>query len=323
MIDLRIMNTAGECKRLAQVEELAASAVTDIRVGAITADLGEWHGNAGKNPNGSFFWVDEETGNALNALGLPNPGTDYYREHLPEMVALAHGTGKRLGVNISGRGERSDENATLTELCVACGVDTIEVNVGCPNVWSDSGARKPIASYDPDAVAAILTSVRDALPLSANVEVDVKLSPLVKLGEPLEYAPDMTLPALDEGLVSEIAAVIAEAGFVHAAVSTNTVPNVFAKDASGKHVLDTPNGTGGLSGPIIKDLSLRQNRLLRERLAPHGIECIGAGGITCGADIAEYITAGVSGIQIGTAWMTGGPRRHRIFGDCMQQYFEG
>ena len=299
MRDMRLMNAAGWCKYAdgPEFEDLLNSAATDITVGAIT-----WDPREGNRTNkGEIFRVDDLSGDGLNSLGMPNPGAKYYKEHFPEMVKRAHGRGKHLRVNIAGFSPI--EYANLACCAMESGVDEIEVNLGCPNVWSDS-KQKPIVSFDLFGMARLLDDMTDAVGDAAPVVL--KLSPY---SNPVE--------------LTEIAKLISSHSLVKGVATSNTLANAIDFTDDGKPVIGVGVGLAGLSGAAMLRINLGQTFQFRQQL-PTRIKVIGVGGIRTGRDMWKYINcAGADGVQVGTElFKRKMPGACRVFDDILQEYFD-
>ncbi len=280
---LRIMNAAGTVKRPEETDLLDAP-VTDITVGSITPDMREG------NP-GNVFWQSDDRSVSLNSLGLPNPGSLPWVDWGKGFSRLARARGKRFRMSIAA----FDENGYCQ--CAAgahaAEADEIEVNFGCPNVWSE-GEQKRIGSFDLPYMGRVLSLLEHTM-ADTGIRFSVKLSP---------YA--------DPCLLAEAAALIGEhAGLVEAVVTSNTFPNGIAMDEGGKPILSTRYG--GLGGAPLKHIALGQVVQFRERL-PAAIEVIGVGGIFSGGDVADFLAAGASAVQVATAYLAFGPK---IFGEIL------
>ena len=131
-----LMNSGGTCKTLEDVRRFARSAVSAVLVNMLVS---ERSGN-----EGDTYWSDRER--SLNSKGLPSPGEFYYRQNLPQMVETVHAADKKIGVNISGF--EPWEYARLAKIAADAGVDFIELNFGCPNLWEGT-AQKVILSFHP------------------------------------------------------------------------------------------------------------------------------------------------------------------------------
>jgi dihydroorotate dehydrogenase (NAD+) catalytic subunit len=205
----------------------------------------------------------ETASGMLNAIGLQNVGIKrFVKEKLPYLRAVS----TPVIVNIAG--ETVDDFAELAgEIGEQEGVAAIELNISCPNV-----AHGLDFSVDPFQAEAVLRAARRAttLPLFA------KLSPNVS----------------DIGLIARAV----EAGGADAVSAVNTFVGMAINIHTRRPRLS--NGTGGLSGPAIKPLALRAVYRCAQSV---GIPVIGIGGITTGEDAIEFLLAGASAVQVGTA----------------------
>lgn len=301
MIDLsRIVvgNAAGTVKTMEDVLTMCRSgAANRITVGSITMEPRD--GNAGE-----VYYYDERTRTSINALGIPGIGLERYGEALTYMVSAAHNNGKELWVSVAGFSPNDFSQLTLS--CISCGVDGIELNLGCPNIH-DKGERKPIFSYSPDLTANVLGVLWG--PWSTR-KLGIKISPV----------PDDTLP--------DLARVIVESGIVTEIVAVNTLPNQTMEKEDGSQALNfiPPGGSekihvGGLAGAPLFPEMLRVVRKLRE-LLPSQIRVIAVGGIFSGADALEPLQLGAAGFECATAYLTHGTPNPRVFSDIVGELAE-
>ncbi|MCI0560792.1 MAG: hypothetical protein MN733_20100, partial [Nitrososphaera sp.] len=220
-------------------------------------------------------------------VGLTKWRLPYLRENLSEMVRIAHAAGKLLIVSIA---EFSPEGfGSLASAVYELGPDLVELNLGCPNVWAE-GTQKPIFSYDPDLVEAVLVMVEASI--GKDMAVAVKLSPL------------------PPSILDEVAAVIEFFSFVKVVVATNTWPNAFAW-SKGKQAIDVGEGLAGMAGPALKPISLGVVKQLNSLFAHTGnIDLIGVGGISTQSDALDYFRIGpqVKAVQIATAYNNEGSK---------------
>ena len=200
----------------------------------------------------------------LNAIGLENVGIDTFeREKLPFLKTLSTPT----FVNIYGKS--IDEYAELASRTDAIdGIAGIEVNISCPNVSAGGIAF----GVDPEAAAKVVLAVRQR----TTKPVMVKLSPNVTD-------------------IAEIAR-SAEAAGADSLSLINTITGM-AIDIETR-CPRLANVTGGLSGPAIRPVALRMVWQVAQCVK---IPVIGIGGIMTAADALEFLIAGASAIQIGTA----------------------
>jgi dihydroorotate dehydrogenase (fumarate) len=297
-IEHPLMNAAGTCKSVEEAAGLARSAVSAVVVGSVTVHARP--GNAGQTYHTGPSY-------SLNALGLPNPGMDYYRRFLPEIVEITTSASKPLIVSVAGFDV--EEYATMAYEVALAGADLVELNLACPNVW-DSGTQKRIACFDVPHSMAICTAVDRALAEvgrgpGRRPRFGVKISP---------FSDPVALAALAAQLAER-----ADDGRGPAYVATaNTFPNAVAFDDGGRPVVDV--GLAGLGGAALKPVALGQVRQLRS-LLPDTVDIIGVGGVATGRDVCDYLRAGACAIGVATAyWDRGGDPR--IFGDILAAYAE-
>lgn len=204
----------------------------------------------------------------LNAMGLPNPGINHFKEEMKQL--------KSTGVPtiLSIYGYSSEEFAKVAETAAKMGADAIELNVSCPHV-KKVGAE---IGCDPLLLMEIVKEVKK----KANVPVIVKLTPNV-------------------ANIGEIAKAAEKAG-ADAITAINTVKAMNIEIETGRPLL--ANKFGGLSGPAIKPIAVR---CVYDVYRSVDVPVIGCGGIACWQDAIEFMLAGASAVQIGTAIAIKGP----------------
>ena len=200
----------------------------------------------------------------LNAIGLENVGMEaFIKEKLPFLQRLA----SPVIANIYGRVE--DEYIQLAaQLDDIADIAGIEVNISCPNVKAGGMAF----GVDPQAAFSVIRSVRN----HTSKTLIAKLSPNVS---------DIT----------EIAMAVQEAG-ADCLSLINTLTAMVIDIETRRPKL--ANITGGLSGPAIKPVALR---MVWQVAQVANIPVIGIGGIMKAEDALEFLIAGASAIQVGTA----------------------
>ena len=210
----------------------------------------------------------------LNSIGLQNIGVRaFVREKLPALARL------RTAVVANVFGYAVDDYVEVARVLESAeGLAAYELNVSCPNTRHGG----IYFSSDP----ALLAEVVQAVKRVARRPVIVKLSPNVTAIEPLARAAEAS-GADAISLVNTFIALAIDAG--------TRRPRLGA-------------GFGGLSGPAIKPLALR---LVYQAAEAVKIPVIGLGGISTGEDAAEFLVAGASAVQVGTAtfWDPGSPVR--------------
>ena len=200
----------------------------------------------------------------LNAIGLQNVGVERF---ITEKMVYLKGIGVPVIVNILG--DTVDEYRQITErLRGVEGIAALEVNISCPNVKKGGVAFGTV----PPMAAAVTEAVKKA----ADVPVMVKLSPNV-------------------ADIVEMAKAV-EAGGADSISLINTLIGMAIDLQRRKPVL--ANVIGGLSGPAIKPIALR---MVYQAAGAVQIPVIGIGGIENAEDALEFIVAGASAVQIGTA----------------------
>lgn len=200
----------------------------------------------------------------LNSVGLQNKGVDYFIDSIyPEIRDIP----THFFVNVSG--STVEEYVEVSEKIAGLeGIPGIELNISCPNV-KEGGMV--FGTHCPSAIA-VTEAVRKVYPKT----LIVKLSPNVTS-------------------IPEFARAIEDAG-ADALSLINTVLAMAIDAEQRKPVLATV--TGGLSGPAVKPIALR---MVWEAYHSVSIPIIGIGGIMNATDAIEFLLAGASAIQIGTA----------------------
>ena len=200
----------------------------------------------------------------INSVGLQNVGVSaFMREKLPKLRQFS----VPVFANVFGY-TVEDYVQVVRVLESASGIAAYELNVSCPN--TEQGGM--FFSSDPELLSKLVTAVCHV----ASRPVIVKLSPNVARIEPFAIAAEQ----------SGADAISLVNTFVSLAIDIETRrPRIGA-------------GFGGLSGPAIKPLALR---IVYEAAQAVKIPVIGMGGILSGKDAAEFMIAGASAVQVGTA----------------------
>ena len=210
--------------------------------------------------------IAETAAGLLNAIGLQNPGVDHLLAvDVPWLVEQ----GATVVVNIVGRTvqEYVAVAARLAE-APAGAIGAVELNISCPNV------REGGLQFGAD--------LRAAAEVTAAVRAATALPLLVKL------SPNVTD-------VVAFAAAVERAGADGVSL-INTLLGMRLDASRRRPVL--ANLTGGLSGPAVKPVALRMVWEVAQAVA---IPVVGIGGIASGLDAAEFMLAGASAVQVGTA----------------------
>ena len=210
--------------------------------------------------------IAESRGVILNAVGLQNPGVEHFIEH---DLAWLKSTGTAVIANVAGK--TLDDYRAICERLDGL-VDMVELNISCPNVKS-GGMAFGIKPQSVEEVAKIAKSALTKTPLM------VKLSPNV------------------ESIATNAKA--AENGGADAISLINTLTGMAIDIERRRPII--ANNTGGVSGAGIKPIAVR---MVYEAAQAVKIPVVGMGGITCAEDAIEFLMAGATAVQVGTANFT-------------------
>jgi dihydroorotate dehydrogenase (NAD+) catalytic subunit len=220
----------------------------------------------------------------INAMGLPNPGIEEFSKEIREAK-------KTLSVPliVSVFGFAQEEYAAVAKKAVACGADAVELNCSCPHV-KETGSE---IGQNPKVLTQVVANVKKVV----RKPVFVKLSPNVTS-------------------VAEIAEAAVKAG-ADGLTAINTVKAMAIDADTAIPILS--NRVGGLSGLAVKPVALRCVYEIYERVK---VPIIGCGGISNWRDAVEFLLAGASAVQIGTAIATKGPNVFRNITRGMDVYLK-
>jgi dihydroorotate dehydrogenase (NAD+) catalytic subunit len=209
----------------------------------------------------------ETAGGVLNSIGMENIGIEaLIKEKAPLWAKW------KVPVIVNILGESIEDYVKLAKLLDgAAGVSGIEVNISCPNI---SAGGMEFGS-NPEAAAEVTAAVK----AKTSLPLIVKLSPNVTD-------------------VAEIASAVAEAG-ADAISLINTLRGMAIDTQTRKPLLG--NVCGGLSGPAIKPVALYMVYQVAQKVK---VPIIGCGGIASANDALEFLMAGASAVQVGTANFT-------------------
>ncbi len=214
-------------------------------------------------PGNAPWRTIESSAGLLNSIGLDNDGIDAFIEHhLPYLATLQ----TAIIVSIAGR-TQAEFVEMATQLDHHQGIAALELNISCPNVSGgvDFGT-------DAESCRQLVAGVRD----QCRLPIIAKLTPNVTR-------------------ISDIARGAADGG-ADALSLINTVQGMAIDWRKRKPLLG--NVLGGLSGPAIKPIALRCVHQVAQAVAT---PLIGIGGIATIDDVMEFIVAGATAVQIGTA----------------------
>jgi dihydroorotate dehydrogenase (NAD+) catalytic subunit len=198
----------------------------------------------------------------INSIGLPNRGLEgFLAEDLPELARLP----VPLIVSVMAT-NREEFSRLVQEVADRDEVAAIELNVSCPNVHSGL-----IVGENPDETEALLETLRS-----------LTEKPLI-----VKLTPNVANP--------EAVAVAAEEGGADAVSLINTLKASAIDPLTKEPALAA--GHGGLSGPAVRPIALQQLRAVRAAVE---LPLIGMGGVSSGADAAEFLAAGATLVAVGT-----------------------
>lgn len=200
----------------------------------------------------------------LNAVGLQNKGVDYFIEHIYPRISHYK---SEIIVNVSGKCVE-DYVAVCEKLSALDHIHAIEVNISCPNVKQGGMAYGTTCA----GAAEVTSAVRKAWPR----HMIVKLSPNVTS-------------------IADIALAVEDAGADSVSL-INTLLGMAVDVERRRPCLSTV--TGGLSGAAVKPVAVRMVWQVAKAVK---IPVIGLGGIMTGRDALEFIMAGATAVEIGTA----------------------
>jgi dihydroorotate dehydrogenase (NAD+) catalytic subunit len=209
----------------------------------------------------------ETASGILTAVGMANPGVDSLIEHLPGLL--------KLGVPLFGSAAgRSVEEyiEVAARLASTRAFAALELNLSCPN--ADRGGR--LFASDGDQAASVVAGVAAV----SRSPIFAKLS-------------------AESGDLVEVAKACVSAG-ARGVTLINTLPGLAYDAATGRPKLGA--GEGGLSGPAVKPIALLA--VHRVCQAFPDVPVLGVGGITSAEDAIEFLAAGATAVQVGTAMFT-------------------
>lgn len=200
----------------------------------------------------------------LNAVGLQNKGVNYFIERIWPRIKDC---GSEVIVNVSGA-TVDDYVAVAERLSALDGLHAIEVNISCPNVKQGGMAFGTTTA----GAAAVTAALRRAWDRTLIVKLSPNVTDIAEIARAVE----------DEGADS---------------VSLiNTLMGMAVDVERRRPCLSTV--TGGLSGPAVRPVAVRMVWQVAKAVR---IPVIGLGGITCGRDALEFLMAGATAVEVGTA----------------------
>jgi len=214
-------------------------------------------------PGNAQYRIAETPSGILNSIGLENPGAAGVAKKYAKAWAQL---GVPVIVNVAGYSV-DDYVTVVSEFAGIASVVAYELNISCPNVKGGM-----LFGFDPDLAGQVTAAVKQ----ETDKPVIVKLTP---------NAPD----------VVGVARAIEEAG-ADGITAINTVLGMRIDTKKRRPILGT--SSGGLSGPAIRPIAVHITYQVAQAVS---IPIIGAGGVTSAEDALEFLMAGASAVQVGTA----------------------
>lgn len=208
--------------------------------------------------------IVETPAGMINAIGLENPGVDYFLEKdLPWLRQF------NVPIIVNVIGKTIDEYAEVAaRLDGAPGVTAIELNISCPNI-KEGGIQ---FGSDPDSAHRVTAAVRSRTRLPLWVKLSPNVTSVAEMGRSIEAAGADALTLINTILAMSI--------------------DIYRR----RPVL--ANGMGGLSGPAIRPIAVR---MVWQVAGAVKIPVVGMGGIMTAEDVVEFLMAGATAVQVGTA----------------------
>jgi len=210
--------------------------------------------------------IAESRGVILNAVGLQNPGVEHF---ISSDLAWLKSTGTAVIANVAGK--TLDDYKNICQKLDGL-VDMVELNISCPNVKSGGMAF----GIKPETVEEVTRYAKSGL---KKTPLMVKLSPNV------------------ESIAANAKA--AERGGADCVSLINTLTGMAIDIERRRPII--ANNTGGVSGAGVKPIAVR---MVYEASQAVKIPVVGMGGITCAEDAIEFLMAGATAVQVGTANFT-------------------
>ncbi|MBD5233625.1 MAG: dihydroorotate dehydrogenase [Bacteroidales bacterium] len=217
----------------------------------------------------------------LNAVGLQNKGVDHFISNIYPRIA---GLDTEVMINVSGK-SIEDYVAVAEKLSALDSIHAIELNISCPNVKQGGMAFGTTT----DGAASVVSAVRKAWPRHLMVKLSPNVTSIVDIAKAVEGAGADSLSLI------------------------NTLLGMAVDIERRRPVLSTV--TGGLSGPAVKPVAVRMVWQVAKAV---GVPVVGLGGIVTAADAIEFIMAGATAIQVGTANFIDPTTTVRIIDDMTQ-----
>ena len=227
--------------------------------------------------------IAETPSGILNSVGLQNPGIDaFLKDIYPRLSELD--TVKI--ANVAGR--TTEDYVTVVRKLAETDIPLYEINVSCPNVKVGGASF----GTDETALAELVSSVKKVSERPIIVKLTPNVTDIVKMAK------------------------VAEESGADAVCLINTLLGMAIDLKTRRPIL--ANITGGLSGPAVKPVALRMVWQVAKAVE---IPVVGVGGISSGKDAAEFMLAGASAVEVGTATLRE-PEALAVIGSELEKFCE-
>lgn len=297
---------AGACKTPASVLPYMRR---DVPVGAVST--GSYTPDPSTGNTGILFYPENfsefvKNGFGSNSLGMPNMGCNQAAIELTRYAFMHPVIASVAATFVEG---------FVTGIQAFHGVPcvrAIKLNVGCPNK-----AERPVPiAYDLDFLFRIFQAVQELMQRRLVTKpIWLKLSPYITLWQrnvlqALHPRLDFSnTPVVEPEFLAEVLGLVSRYPFIRAVIFSNTLPNVIFRDEFDNPVTTPNGGKAGLSGSILKQITIDLIRQA-ETLLPEGVDRIGSGGVLSGDDAVDIFEAGgkAACVTSGPFWYGDGAR---------------
>lgn len=269
----------GTCKTLDDTRKACRTDVGGIELGTITPEMRS--GNAGPNVFYAHY-VGSVLVYTLNSLGMPNSGREAVSTWAREAIAIAHGSGKKIGVNVA-----ADATRGIVEMVVwalEMGFDWVTINAGCPNKYDANGKPLSVLCYDGNGVGELFVSLGERL-TPGQAEVWWKPGPFTDSVNAFTRHADL----------------VDSCPIITGYIANNTVAHCYSFDEDGEQSISPGGGLAGMAGPAAKPIALGHLSKLSEHKLSASKALIGAGGVVAGCDLSDHMRCGASIVHFASA----------------------
>jgi dihydroorotate dehydrogenase len=226
------------------------------------------------------FIFDPETGRSYNSIGLGNVGSDEAVDMSDELIERSDGKPVIYSgspTNAPEHGSSAEQAVKLATQFLDTNVDLVEINVGCPNIVTDDGGRKPVMGLD-------IYSMSDLFDIFEKE---------IGIGERLGLKLPPYLTEEERQVAAEIADMANESSIFKYLVGPNTILGGTPPDHLGQ--LSVPGNTGGVSGPDTKEVGREQLTMWRDMLNPD-IDFVSTEGVFNGSEMSLRLKLGANAV---------------------------